>query len=166
VMGAALSFFNDSNGFELTAKPPADAEESEDKGKKEEKHEHPRIAYEKQEREAISSTITGAILECKLDVTHPLAFGYMNTYATLKLSADSYKWLENGNNVCYLDKQPKVLGGFIGHKVKNQLDESLIFGTQNMGSGIVIYMVDNPLFRGFWQNGKLFFANALFMTNN
>ena len=166
VMGAALSFFNDSNGFELTAKPPADAEESEDKEKKEEKHEHPRIAYEKQEREAISSTITGAILECKLDATHPLAFGYMNTYATLKLSADSYKWLENGNNVCYLDKQPKVLGGFIGHKVKNQLDESLIFGTQNMGSGIVIYMVDNPLFRGFWQNGKLFFANALFMTNN
>ncbi len=166
VIGAALSSFNDSNGFELTAKPSSDKEVDEENGKKEEKHEHPRIAYEKQEREAISSTITGAILECKLDATHPLAFGYKNNYATLKLSAESYQWLEEGNNVCYLDKKPKVLGGFIGHKVKNQLDESLIFGTQNMGSGMVVYMVDNPLFRGFWQNGKLFFANALFMTNN
>jgi hypothetical protein len=27
-------------------------------------------------------------------------------------------------------------------------------------------MVDNPLFRAFWQNGKLFFANAVFFTNN
>jgi len=26
-------------------------------------------------------------------------------------------------------------------------------------------MVDNPLFRGFWENGKLFFANALFMVD-
>jgi len=25
-------------------------------------------------------------------------------------------------------------------------------------------MIDNPLFRGFWENGKLFFANALFMV--
>jgi len=28
----------------------------------------------------------------------------------------------------------------------------------------VVYMADNPLFRGFWENGKLFFANAIFMA--
>jgi len=26
-------------------------------------------------------------------------------------------------------------------------------------------MVDDPLFRAFWENGKLFFANALFLNN-
>ena len=46
-----------------------------------------------------------------------------------------------------------------------QIDRTLVFGTQNMGRGQVIYLVDNPLFRGFWENGKLFFANALFMVN-
>jgi hypothetical protein len=42
----------------------------------------------------------------------------------------------------------------------------LIFGVEKAGAGSVIYMVDNPLFRGFWENGKLFFANAVFFVNN
>ena len=33
---------------------------------------------------------------------------------------------------------------------------------QQMGSGQVVYFVDNPLFRCFWQQGKLLFANAVF----
>jgi hypothetical protein len=49
--------------------------------------------------------------------------------------------------------------------MKNQ-PKSLIFGQENMGNGSLIYMIDNPLFRGFWENGKLFFVNALFLTNN
>jgi hypothetical protein len=35
---------------------------------------------------------------------------------------------------------------------------------EEYGRGQVVYMVDNPLFRGFWENGKLFFANAVFMS--
>jgi hypothetical protein len=46
------------------------------------------------------------------------------------------------------------------------IPNSLIFGVQNYGKGCAIYMVDNPLFRGFWENGKLFFANAVFLVNN
>jgi hypothetical protein len=33
-----------------------------------------------------------------------------------------------------------------------------------MGGGQVIYMSDNPLFRAFWDNGKLLFANAVFFV--
>ena len=43
--------------------------------------------------------------------------------------------------------------------------DAVVFAEENMGRGSVIYMVDNPLFRSFWQNGKLFFANALFMVD-
>jgi hypothetical protein len=35
-----------------------------------------------------------------------------------------------------------------------------------MGSGSFIYMVDNPLFRGFWENGKLFLVNSIFFVNS
>mgnify|MGYP001309543963 FL=1 len=42
---------------------------------------------------------------------------------------------------------------------------SLIFGVEPIGRGSIIYMIDNPLVRGFWEDGKLFFANALFLTN-
>jgi hypothetical protein len=44
------------------------------------------------------------------------------------------------------------------------MKNTLVFGVDNQGRGSVIYMVDNPLFRGFWENGKLFFANALFLV--
>jgi hypothetical protein len=27
-----------------------------------------------------------------------------------------------------------------------------------------VYIVDNPLFRGFWHAGKLLFANAVFVV--
>jgi len=34
-----------------------------------------------------------------------------------------------------------------------------------MGRGQVIYLIDNPLYRGFWEQGKLLMANALFQVN-
>jgi len=39
----------------------------------------------------------------------------------------------------------------------------LLFGTEAVGSGSVVYFVDNPLYRSFWENGKLWLVNALFM---
>ena len=41
---------------------------------------------------------------------------------------------------------------------------ALILGTQELGRGQIIYLADNPLFRGFWQNGKLLFGNAVFLV--
>jgi len=33
-----------------------------------------------------------------------------------------------------------------------------------MGGGSVVYLSDNPLFRNFWENGKLLFTNAVFLA--
>jgi hypothetical protein len=35
---------------------------------------------------------------------------------------------------------------------------------QEIGAGQVIYFAENPLFRNFWENGKLLFANAVFLS--
>jgi hypothetical protein len=134
--------------------------------KKEEKHEHAPIVYNQQEREAIKNTITGAIFSCQVEQTNPLAFGYSGTYNSLKLSASAYELLENQASVVYTSENAPILGGFVGCNVKKDQNKSLIIGQENRGNGSVIYFIDNPLFRGFWENGKLFFANALFMTNN
>ena len=94
-----------------------------------------------------------------------MAYGYSDTYFTLKLGNSSYDYLDGGNAV-YLAKNDNIpVSGFAGSDAQKKIAETLIFGTESMGSGQVIYMVDNPLFRGFWENGKLFFANALFMVN-
>jgi hypothetical protein len=101
-----------------------------------------------------------------VEQTNPLAFGYRGTYNSLKLSASAYELLDNQASVVYTSDNAPILGGFVGCNVKKDQNNSLIIGQENRGSGSVIYFIDNPLFRGFWENGKLFFANALFMTNN
>ena len=120
--------------------------------------------YENQQRERMKQAITGAIFKTKLDPTHPLAFGYGDTYFTLKLGNDSFEYLESGT-VAYIENNTKPVAGFAGSEAQKTIANSLVFGVENHGRGQVVYMVDNPLFRGFWENGKLFFANALFMID-
>ena len=120
--------------------------------------------HENYEREQITDAITGAIFRTKVDVTHPLAFGYNDTYFSLKLGDSAYEYLADGTAV-YLEADSAMpVAGFAGSEAQKNIGDTLIFGVEKHGAGQVVYMVDNPLFRGFWENGKLFFANALFMV--
>lgn len=117
------------------------------------------------EREALyaSSSIPGAIYKLELDNTHPLAFGYGDHYFTLKLESGVYDFLKEGWNVGVIKKDAYVTG-FTGTQVKNRLKDGVVFGVQDMGSGNVIYLTEDPLFRNFWENGKLLFCNSVFMV--
>jgi hypothetical protein len=115
-------------------------------------------------RESIKGNVPGAIYKINLDNTHPLGFGYPEYYYTLKLSDDIYELLgDDGWNVGTIKKDGYV-AGFVGEKSKDKLKNGLLLGVQGMGRGSVIYMVDDPLFRSFWENGKLLFSNAVFMV--
>ena len=109
--------------------------------------------------------ISGSIFKTNVDATHPLAFGYDDTYYSLKIGSDAYALLDRGYNVAYLDETPQRVSGFAGADALKQLSNSLVFGVEPMGRGTITYMVDDPLFRAFWENGKLFFVNALFLNN-
>ena len=119
--------------------------------------------YGKSEREHIRNSISGAIFKAKVDATHPLAYGYGDHYFSLKLGEDAYNYLETGT-VAYLEKGIAPTAGFAGSEAIKKINNSLVFGVEEYGRGQVVYLVDNPLFRGFWENGKLFFVNALFMV--
>lgn len=121
--------------------------------------------FDDSQRSSISSFNAGSIFEVTLDNSHPLAFGYGDTYYELKLGSSAYEYLDNGWNVGVVKKDAHR-SGFIGYQAKERLQEVLAFGVQNMGGGEVIYMVDNPLFRGFWHNSKLLFGNAVFIVGN
>jgi hypothetical protein len=121
--------------------------------------------FEDRERDPISGTTPGSILKVELDNTHPLAFGYGNIYYTLKMDDNIYEFMKEGWNVGVIKKESQV-AGFIGAKLKDKLKDGLLFGVQNMGRGSVTYLVDNLLFRNFWENGKLMFCNAVFLVGN
>ena len=72
--------------------------------------------------------------------------------------------LKNANNVGVI-KNSKPISGFAGKNTLSKLNNSMIFGHENFGKGNIIYFADNPLFRSFWENGKLFFANSIFFVD-
>ncbi|WP_296313345.1 M14 family metallopeptidase, partial [Winogradskyella sp. UBA3174] len=121
--------------------------------------------YADREREYSNALITGAIFKTKVDQTHPMAFGYSDTYFTLKRGSSQYSLLDSGYNVTHISDKT-VYSGFAGQNALKNIDQTLVFGEEQMGSGSFIYMVENTLFRSFWENGKLFLVNSIFFVNN
>ena len=120
--------------------------------------------YGDRNRDAIRSSIPGAIFKLNMDNTHPLAFGLPNYYYSLKLSDDIYDLLGDDDwNVGTVQKNSYV-AGFAGAQSKQKINDGLLLGVQSLGRGSVVYIVDDPLFRSFWENGKLLFSNAVFMV--
>lgn len=113
------------------------------------------------ERERISDQLPGAVVKAKVDSSHPLAFGLSDYYFSLKTGAEAYQIPEKATSVIYLEDNYQSYG-FIGSRVKPRLKKTPIAAVQKMGNGQVVYFVDNPLFRSFWEQGKMLFANALF----
>jgi hypothetical protein len=120
--------------------------------------------YEDREKDNLRNSIPGAVYKVELDNTHPLAFGYPSQYFTLKQDDNLYEFIGDGGWNVGVIKKSGYVTGFAGVKTKEKLKDGLILGTQEMGRGSIIYFTDDPIFRGFWENGKLLLANAVFMV--
>lgn len=154
----AINTFAGKDGIALKRKA------SEDDRTEEEKKTDALAPFAERGRKADPYRLPGAIFKLRVDNTHPLGFGYEDAYFTLKNNSTAFDYLDNGWNVGTIATTESHISGVAGEKVKAQLAESLVFGVENKGRGAMIYMVDNPLFRAFWENGKLLVANALFFV--
>jgi hypothetical protein len=120
--------------------------------------------YENRERDYISTTTPGSIFRVELDNSHPLAYGYPNYYYTLKQDDRIYEFIKDGGWNVGVIKKEKQTAGFVGTRLQSRLKDGLLFGVQEMGRGTISYLTDDVLFRSFWENGKLLFANAVFLV--
>ena len=101
---------------------------------------------------SVANAQSGSVF--KMTVDKPMNDVYDNVYTSLE---------EARFFVVFEPNIGKNIAGFAGSKTLANISESLQFGAEKKGSGAIVYMVDNPLFRLFWEGGKLFFANALFI---
>lgn len=161
----ALSLFSGKDGYSLSGFLSDDEKKAADKLQEEQANAERLANYRDRERVRISNDAAGAIFEVKVDATYPLGYGTDGQYFTLKNSGRRYGYLKNGVNVGIIPSLDHHRSGFIGFKAKAQAKESLVFGVENRGRGRVVYLVDNPMFRGFWESGKLLFSNAVFFVN-
>lgn len=163
-IGGALGSFVEKDGYAL-AKYATDEEKEEAKKHREAKKLDARNdSYHDQERRGISNSVPGAIIRNTIDVSHPLAFGLGDSYHSLKTSRQHYSLLQDAWNVITVPKDYTHYG-FIGAGLKPKFDETVSFAVEEKGGGQIIYMIDNPLYRGFWDNGVMLFGNALFLVN-
>lgn len=119
--------------------------------------------YENRERDGIINNVPGAIYKVQLDNSHPLAFGYSDQYFTLKQNDNVFEFLKEGWNVGTIRKNIQV-SGFVGSKAKDKIKDGTVIGTVPLGNGSIIFFADDPVFRSFWENGKLLLTNAVFLV--
>ena len=82
----------------------------------------------------------------------------------MKQRSKMYPYLPKGWNVGTLENSDAHVAGFMGHRIKKEMKNKIIFGVQDVKKGRIVYLADNPLFRAFWYNGKLLFGNAVFIV--
>jgi hypothetical protein len=118
--------------------------------------------YGGREQDYLKESNPGSIFRLDLDNTHPLGFGFPNYYFTLKSDLNMYEFMKDGWNVGVVKKEGKV-AGFTGVNATKKLKDGVLIGQLPVGRGSVVFFADDPIFRSFWESGKLLLANAIFM---
>ncbi len=150
-IGTGINSLNGNSEFSLKRKKPE---------KKDNSNEEDPL-YVDRARHRISDAIPGGLFKVVMDPTHPLSFGLRNPYFSLKTNRSTYQKLDTGWNVGVLPDN-LFYYGFVGYRLAKKLPNTLIIGSKSIGRGKVHYLIDNPLYRGFWEEGNLLFGNAVF----
>ena len=109
--------------------------------------------------------IGGAIVKADLDLSHPLAYGYVDNQ--IPVYKNNTVWLKPSKNaystvVKYAD-DPHIDGFITEKNIKKFMEPSASLIVSKLGNGRVILFADNPNFRGSWYGTNRLFLNALFL---
>ena len=107
--------------------------------------------------------IGGSIFNARLDLTHPLAYGYSRQdIHVFKNSTLFLEMPENHFSVPLALTNSPLASGYISDYNLDLVTNRPSIIVSSMGRGRVISFVDNPNFRAFWFGKNKLFANALF----
>lgn len=105
----------------------------------------------------------GAIFEVKLDLSHPINFGYSKDKISLFRNSNIYLEPEEESykNPIQYTKNP-LQSGYISEENLELLKSSVPFKIEPLGKGNVILFTDNTNFRAFWYGTNKLLMNAIF----
>jgi hypothetical protein len=114
-----------------------------------------------------AQVIGGSIFNAKLDLTHPLGYGYNDSDITV--FRNSTIFMEKGENPystpLYYSDNP-LASGYISDENEETIAGTAAIVVSRFGGGKVIAMTDNPNFRAFWFGTNKLFANSIFFGPN
>lgn len=109
------------------------------------------------------NNVEGVIMNCNLDLTSPLAYGYTHPeVAVLKKGATAFDMKETKGAVpMWYSKEP-YLSGCISKKNIERIACTPSCLVSQVGDGRVIYFTDDLNFRSYWFGTTKIFMNAIF----
>jgi hypothetical protein len=125
------------------------------------------ISYENKDNFYGAQETGGAIFQAKLDLSHPINFGYHNPYIALFRKNNIYVTADEQsfNNPIKYTSNP-LLSGYHSKINAALIPNTVPFKVDKMGRGRVILFTDNTNFRAFWYGTNKFLANAIFFTQS
>jgi len=113
-----------------------------------------------------AAVLGGAIFEAKMDLSHPLCYGYDNDQIALfRRGTTLYETPENSYSTPVNYTNNPVASGYIPRGFDKKAAGRAAITVHQSGSGKVICFQDNLLFRGYWYGGNKLFGNAIFFSS-
>lgn len=124
------------------------------------------ISYEDRENFYGAQETGGAIFKAKLDLSHPINYGYHNAYVAMFRKTNVYIEADKQsfNNPIQYTSSP-LLSGYHSKVNATLIPNTVPFKVSGLGRGNVILFTDNTNFRAFWYGTNKFLANAIFFSN-
>lgn len=121
------------------------------------------LSYGDREKLSGKQRIAGAIFASKLDLTHPLSFGYERELLPLFKNSTQLFAMPEQPFVTVSQYQAKpLLAGYTAEENVKQIANTAALIGHRYGQGSVVGMIDNPVFRGFWKGSSRLLTNTLF----
>ena len=124
------------------------------------------ISYKDADNFYDAQKIGGAIFQTKLDLTHPINFGFTDEY--MPIFRNSTIFLKPDNNkyktpIKYTENP--LLSGYISQNNLKTLKNTTPIKITGFGDGKIIYLTDNTNFRAFWYGTNKVLMNAIFFAD-
>lgn len=121
------------------------------------------LSYGDREKLSGKQRIAGAIFASRLDLTHPLSFGYERELLPLfKNSTQLFAMPEQPFLTVSQYQEKPLLAGYTAEENVKQIANTAALIGHRYGQGSVVGMIDNPVFRGFWKGSSRLLTNTLF----
>lgn len=121
------------------------------------------FSYADREKVRSLNTISGAIFNTTLDITHPLCYGYTeNTLPVFKTATS----VANPLGIKYAEPvkftAEPFLSGFVSDKNLELIKNAPVVSVQTIGKGKLISYHESMTFRGIWLGTNKLLANGVF----
>ena len=123
------------------------------------------ISFAQKENHFGAQVIGGAIFEAKLDLSHPINFGYKNKNISLFRNTTIFMDQDNisYNNPIIYSENP-LLSGYISKENLEIIKSTVPFKTGAYKKGQVTCFSDNTNFRAFWYGTNKLLINAIYFS--